>query len=77
MTRRRPPEADYICQRCQCACNPAGTKHIGGGDAAHTSCGKPPIPVLRADWDAMLARDAAAVRDILSHRMPWRESNDV
>jgi hypothetical protein len=72
MARKRAPEDDYICMRCQCACTPSGDKHISGGDSAHTSCGKPPSPVLRADWDAMMKADLVAVRRVIS-RPPWRE----
>lgn len=76
MGRKRAPEDDYICMRCQCACDQAGTKHVGGGDANHTSCGKTPNPVLRADWDAMMSADLVAVRHVIG-RPPWRESKDV
>lgn len=66
MSRKRPPEGDYICQVCLCPCDASGGKHVGGGGAGHTSCGKPATPVLRSVWEANLKADLAAIRDTLS-----------
>ena len=54
MSRKRPPEHDYICLRCGCACNPSGDRHLGGGPGMR-ACGLPPRPVLRSDWEAEVA----------------------
>ncbi len=67
MTRRRSPEHDYICQRCLCACNVSGTRHEGGGSADFRACEKPPIPVLRSDFEKMIAGDVAAIRERHRH----------
>lgn len=73
MGRKRAPEADYICAVCGCACNPSGDKHIGGGDAAHTSCGKPPVAVLRSKWDADLKIQATAATQAIRDRLSTKE----
>lgn len=59
--RRRPPEYDYICRRCGCACN--GRRHLGGGSTAMRACGKPPDPVLRSVFKAEVREDVAAIRE--------------
>ena len=63
MARRRPPEADYICRRCLCSCDVAGTRHLGGGSRGMHACAGPPLPVLRAWFDAEIAADVAVLRD--------------
>lgn len=68
MARKRPPEYDYICRRCLCACNIAGTRHEGGGSANFRACGKPPIPVLRSAYQREIAEDVACIRE--RHRRP-------
>lgn len=73
MGRKRSPEHDYICRLCQCPCDSHGGRHLGGGDADHTACGKPADPVLRSEWDAMMAADLAAVKAVIG-RLPWRSS---
>lgn len=65
MTRRRPPQYDYICQRCGCACDAGGTRHLGGGSRGMCACGKPPDVVLRSDFD----RDVGEVVDMLRSRI--------
>lgn len=68
MSRRRPPEHDYICRRCGCACNAAGTRHLGGGSRDMRACDRAPEPLLRSDFEAQIRADVAAVID----RMPAR-----
>lgn len=63
MTRRRPPEADYICRRCLCPCDPVGTRHLGGGNRSMRACAGPPAPVLRWRFDAEIAADVAVLRN--------------
>lgn len=46
----------YVCRRCGCACDAAGSRHRGGGPGMK-ACGKTPDPVLRSE----LASEAAAV----------------
>lgn len=68
MTRRRPPENDFICRRCGCACDAPGTRHLGGGSRDMRACGQPPEPVLRSELKAQTRAEVAAVFD----RMPAR-----
>jgi hypothetical protein len=51
MARKRSPEHDFICQRCGCACDEAGTRHLGGGQGMR-ACKKPPMPKLRSEVEA-------------------------
>jgi len=61
MARKRQPHWDYICMLCGCPCDEFGTKHEGGGQNMK-ACGKPPRPILRTEWEAMIAADVAAMR---------------
>jgi hypothetical protein len=63
MTRKRPPEYDYICSRCLCACESDGSRHISGGSADFTACKKGPVPILRSEWKAGIKADVAAIRE--------------
>jgi hypothetical protein len=51
MGRKRQPHNDWICMRCGCPCDQAGTKHLGGGQGMR-SCKKSPVPVLRSVLEA-------------------------
>jgi hypothetical protein len=64
MARKRSPENDYLCIRCGCPCDAAGTKHLGGGQGMK-ACGKKPHARLRSEWDAEMEADADAIRAIL------------
>jgi hypothetical protein len=68
MARKRAPEHDYICQRCGCACDRYGTKHVGGGQNMK-ACNKPPDPILRSVYEA----EARAVVDSILNRPPRRD----
>jgi hypothetical protein len=72
MARKRAPEDDYICQVCQCACDRFGKKHLGGGDAYHRACGKPPVPILRTEWNAMIKAEVSG----LHHRPVWHDPGE-
>lgn len=62
MSRKRSAEDDYICRRCLCSCNPRTLKHEGGGQGMK-ACDKPPLPVLRMDYETEVAEEMAALRD--------------
>lgn len=64
MARRRTAEHDWICRRCLCICDPAGTRHEGGGPGMK-ACGLPPLPVLRSEHSSEIA---AEVRGLLARR---------
>jgi hypothetical protein len=61
MARKRSPENDWICQRCGCACDAQGERHLGGGQGMR-ACRFPPDPVLRRDAEAEAAALVAALR---------------
>lgn len=70
MGRKRSPEHDWICLRCECPCNPpwhSQQRHLGGGQN-RKACRKPPNPILRADYDAMMAEMAAQAREWIRER---------
>lgn len=61
MGRKRAPEHDWICLRCTCPCNPPGAepRHLGGGQDMR-ACRKPPVPILRSEYEADMEQLAAA-----------------
>lgn len=61
MARKRSPEHDYICIRCGCPCDAAGTRHLGGGQGMR-ACKKPPHPMLRSQFEAEAAAVMAGLR---------------
>jgi hypothetical protein len=63
MARKRSPEHDYICQRCGCACDEYGTKHLGGGQGMR-ACRRTPDPILRSEHE----REAAELVQSLLRR---------
>lgn len=70
MARKRSPEHDWLCLRCECPCNPpwhSQQVHVGGGQN-RKACRKAPNPILRADYDAMIAEMASAARDWVRER---------
>lgn len=60
MARKRSPEYDYICQRCGCACDEAGTRHLGGGQNMR-ACRRDPDPILRSEFEAEAAAIVASI----------------
>lgn len=67
MARKRAPEHDWICARCECPCDGAGSGHLGGGQNRR-ACKKTPMPVLRSKHEAMLAQSAADAAAALAFR---------
>ena len=61
MARKRSPEHDFICQRCGCACDESGTRHLGGGPGMR-ACRFPPDPILRAQFERETAAAVAGLR---------------
>lgn len=61
MARKRAPEHDYICQRCGCACEADGSRHLGGGQGMR-ACKFPPDPILRSEAEAEAGAIVAALR---------------
>jgi hypothetical protein len=53
MARKRPPEFDYICERCGCPCD--FRRHLGGGQGMR-ACKGPVRPVLRSVYEAEIAQ---------------------
>lgn len=51
MARKRQPHNDWICLRCGCPCDQAGSRHLGGGQGMR-SCKKSPVPMLRSALEA-------------------------
>lgn len=62
MARKRAPEDDYICQRCGCACDQYGDKHVGGGQNMK-ACEKPQHPILRSEYEAEAAAVVASLKN--------------
>jgi hypothetical protein len=75
MTRRRPPDCDYICRRCGCACNITGTRHLGGGSRDMRACKRSPDPILRADFEREIAADVAGA--LRARRLRWDNSTET
>ena len=76
MARKRSPEHDWICRRCECPCDPPGPepKHIGGGQGMR-ACGKTASPVLRSEFEAEMDEWAAhAIAAIRWHREMRRDA---
>lgn len=73
MARKRSPENDYICMMCHCPTEPPGLRisdgrppvHLGGGSVDMRAC-KRARPILRSEFEAMVARDVAAIRHSLA-----------
>jgi hypothetical protein len=61
MARKRSPEHDYICQRCGCACDEQGTRHLGGGQGMR-ACRFPPNPILRSEHEREAAELVRSLR---------------
>lgn len=69
MGRKRSPECDWICTKCGCPCGPFPGGHVGGGQN-RKACKGPSRPMLRADWEAMMAQ---AARDAVA-AIRWRRN---
>jgi hypothetical protein len=67
MARKRSPQYDFICIRCGCPCDEAGTRHFGGGQGMR-ACGKPPNPMLRSEYEADIRATLESV--FLDRRRP-------
>lgn len=67
MTLRRPLKYAYICRRCGCSCDSAGTRHLGGGSSDMRACSEPPVPVLRTVAQA----EARGAADEVRRRCRW------
>lgn len=67
MARKRSPEHDYICKVCTCPCDQYGSRHLGGGQNMR-ACKGPPQPVLRSEWESMVAEFVAGAMDALRRR---------
>lgn len=67
MARKRAPEHDYICIKCECPCDPAGERHVGGGQNMR-AC-RSPKPMLRSEWEARITADAEAAVAAIRQRV--------
>jgi hypothetical protein len=73
MARKRPAEYDFICRRCECPCDGPyvrDPKHLGGGQNRR-ACRKPPLPVLRSEYEAEMAAFVDAVQHSLDRQRSW------
>lgn len=70
MARKRAPEHDWICQRCECPCEPPvpDAKHVGGGQGMR-ACKREPTPILRRDFEANMQESVQAAMDALAGRL--------
>jgi len=65
MARKRSAEHDFICKVCNCPCEADGSRHLGGGQNMR-ACKGAPQPILRSEWDAMMAEMVACARDVIA-----------
>lgn len=75
MGRKRSAEHDWICMRCLCPCNAVPGKHVGGGQNLR-ACKGPSQPILRRDYDAMIATNVQGAMEMLRRRTRRYDSLD-